>query len=135
MRNLSMPLSSTWGDDDKKKGKKDKTISLNEGSAPQRQFNFSQSESKSKGLKANPFLTDQEAKSKRASLAKDLRTGKISKADYDKGMSMARTKNDIKNVQKNAGGSGKATSNFRGSECSMTAETRSRSCSKPGKGF
>jgi hypothetical protein len=132
MRDLSKPLSSTWSDDPK--NKKDKTLSVSPAKKePQRTFNFEKSEpSASKGLKANPFLTDAEAKSKRASLAKDLRTGKIDAATYKKQMGMSRTAGDIKNLKKNAGGSGVKAK--RGGSCTA-AETRSRSCGKPGKGF
>ena len=132
MRDLSKPLSSTFGDDPKKGN--DKTLSVSPAKKePQRTFNFEKSEPKaSKGLRANIFLTDAEAKSKRASLAKDLRTGKINAATYKKEMGSARTANDIKNVQKNAGGSGVKAK--KGGSCTP-AETRSRSCSKPGKGF
>lgn len=113
--------------------KKSKDRTLEVGSAPQRTFNFEKSAPKSSSkLQANPFLTDAEAKSKRASLAKDLRTGKIDAATYKKQMSMSRTAGDIKNLKKNAGGSG--VKSKRGGKCTP-AETRSRSCSKPGKGF
>ena len=131
-RDLSKPLASTYGEDPKKG--KDRTLDVSPAKKePQRTFNFQKSEpSKSSGPKANPFLTDAEAKSKRASLAKDLRTGKIDAKTYKKQMSMSRTAGDIKRLEKNAGGSG--VKNKRGGKCTP-AETRSRSCSKPGKGF
>jgi hypothetical protein len=131
-RDLGRPLASTYGDDPKKK--KDKTLDVSPvKKEPQRTFDFQKSEpKKSSGLKANPFLTDAEAKSKRAALGKSLRTGKIDAKTYKKEMSMSLTAGDIKRREKNAGGSG--VKNKRGGSC-MKAETRSRSCSKPGKGF
>jgi hypothetical protein len=130
-RDLGRPLASTYGEDPKKK---DKTLDVGAvKKEPQRTFDFQKSEpKKSSGPKANPFLTDAEAKSKRAALGKSLRTGKIDAKTYKKEMSMSRTSGDIKRLEKNAGGSG--VKNKRGGSC-MKAETRSRSCSKPGKGF
>lgn len=132
MRDLSKPLASTFGDDPKKG--KDKTLIVSPvKKEPQRTFNFEKSAPKSSSKpQANPFLSDSEAKAKRAGLAKDLRTGKIDAATYKKQMSMSRTANDIKNLKKNAGGSGVKAQ--KGGKCTP-AETRSRSCSKPGKGF
>lgn len=130
MRDLKSPLSPTFGDDPKK----DRTLNVSQPKAePQRTFNFEKSEpAKASGLKSNPFLTDAEAKSKRAALAKDLRTGKIDAKTYKSQINMARTAADVERVKKNAGGSG--VKNNRGGSCTP-AETRSRSCSKPGKGF
>jgi hypothetical protein len=117
-RDLGKPLASTYGDDPK-----DRTLILG------KMKNEPKSSSK---LRANPFLTDAEAKSQRAGLAKDLRTGKIDAATYKAQMKMSRTANDVKNVESNAGGSG--VKSKRGGSCTP-AETRSRSCNKPGKGF
>ena len=139
-RDLKTPLAETWPSKPKGPGgpkakKKDKTLEFGPAKKePQREFNFKRAEpvKKSSGLTANPFLTDAEAKAKRGQLGKELRTGKIDAATYKKQMSMARTANDIKNIKKNAGGSGVKAK--RGGSCTP-AETRSRSCSKPGKGF
>jgi hypothetical protein len=73
-----------------------------------------------------------EMRNDRRALMKDLRTGKIDKKTYDSKVGATRTAEDKRNLVKNAGGSGVKKS--RGGKA-MKAETRSRSCSAPGKGF
>ena len=124
-------MQKTKGLGDPPKGRRASTMSIGDSQADASRFG-KKAQKPSRKPQANIFISDAEAKSKRSALAKDLRIGKISKAQYDKGMSSARTKNDIKNLEKNAGGSGVKAK--RGGSCTP-AETRSRSCSKPGKGF
>jgi hypothetical protein len=127
----STSMQKRKGPADPPKGNRASTLSMGDSKADASRFGKKE-QKPSRKPQANIFISDSEAKSKRSALAKDLRTGKISKAQYDKGMGSARTKNDIKNLEKNAGGSG-VKAQKGGS--AMKAETRSRSCSKPGKGF
>ena len=127
----STSMQKRKGPEDPPKGNRASTLSMGDSKADASRFGKKE-QKPSRTPRANIFISDSEAKSKRSALAKDLRTGKISKSQYDKGMSTSRTKNDIKNLKKNAGGSG-VKAQKGGS--AMKAETRSRSCSKPGKGF
>ena len=99
---------------------KPKTLSLGSSNANEGRFE------KREGKSASEMRDDRRA------LAKDLRTGKIDKKTYDSKVGATRTEEDKQNLKKNAGGSG-VKAKKGGS--AMKAETRSRVCSKPGKGF
>lgn len=119
-RDLGKPLASTYGDDPKTKNVKDRTLDLGGSSSNEGRFE------KREGKSASEMRDDRRA------LAKDLRTGKIDKKTYDSKVGATRTEEDKQNLKKNAGGSG--VKNKKGGSA-MKAETRSRSCSGPGKGF
>ena len=123
--------SKSKKEDDPKKGKKTPSASTLDFGPPKGGLFDTPTKAEPK-LRANPNLTDAEAKAQRAALAKDLRTGKINVDTYNQGMQSSRTANDVQNVKDNAGGSG--VKNKKGGKCTP-AETRSRDCGKDGKGF